>query len=61
MPNTRFEAIRQADEYLKAAGLPTYCELVIALRDGMHIRLNSRPRTTWIKRVSELLRKAGAA
>jgi hypothetical protein len=62
MPPTRHEAIRRANAHLQSAGMPTYEELIVALRDGAgHMPHSSRKRVDWCVRVFDLLRKAGAA
>lgn len=61
MPPTRHDAIAAANAHLEAAGLPTYNELILALRDGAsRMPHSSSVRMRWIEHVIGLLRRAGA-
>jgi hypothetical protein len=62
MSTTRHQAIKQADEQLAEAGLPTYSEMVLALREGAgRVPHTSDARTKWLQKAFDLLRRAGAA
>jgi hypothetical protein len=56
-----YEAIQQADEHLKAADLPPYGHLIAAMR-GLRLAAKygvpSSPEA--LRRIDELLRRAGA-